>query len=103
MHNLVATVPPIERDKGALFILANSDKALFCRIYNRKHGRRFDVAVKRVYKATSIGSINTLFPKIKKYQTALKPRKSFENTLDRASSTTSTRSGQVIHPDLICF
>ena len=31
--------------------------------------------------ALSIGSINTVFPKIKKYQPSLKPRKSLENAL----------------------
>jgi len=35
----------------------------------------------------SIGSINTLFAKINKYQPAQKARKSFENTLNRANST----------------
>jgi hypothetical protein len=37
--------------------------------------------------SSSIESINTLFPKIKKYQPAPKPRRSFENTLNRANST----------------
>jgi len=39
--------------------------------------------------------INTLFFKIKRYQPYLKPRKFLENTLNRASSTTSTSNGQV--------
>ena len=57
----------------------------------------------RGLKSRSIGSINAVFPKIKKYQPSLKTRKSFENTLDRASSTASNSSGHVTPPDLICF
>ena len=55
----------------------------------------------RCSRSRSIGRINTLFPKIKKYQPVHKPCKSFENTLNRANSPATASSKHGIPCDLV--